>query len=387
MIEKAAVRFAACVCMLVVSAVATAQTSYELGRGLRVDSGGGVRWQFGGRFHIDSASFDPDLTPLADNADFRRARASLRVRVHDDWRVVADYDAGGVIRGWKNLYGQYRGLNHVRLTFGNQLVPFSMQEQTSSSDLGFLERALPDALSPGILTGVAFQTVKRHFSLSAGAFSNAVGNQEQRQADGHSLAFRITTAPIRHRKSVLRLGAAVEIRDLDTMTVRFRVRPESYMTSQRLVDTGTISGVDSVRTVGLEAGGKKGPFSIRTEYMRAQLSRPTASELTFGGAYVAASYLLTGESVDYDRRQGTFGGVRPKHRFGAIELVARASQVDLTDADVLGGVERNRSIGLNWYLPKSLRIMLDYVTIEARPNRNGFDESPKVLQFRFQVNL
>jgi phosphate-selective porin OprO/OprP len=383
-------RGALSICLGIVASTAVcAQPSFEAGDGWRGEAANGdLSWRLGGRFHLDSAQYDADITPLEDDTDLRRARLSFRAQLREDWRFAADYEFADVGTGWKSLNAQYRGWDDWRMTIGNQIVPFSMEENTGSDELGLLERALPNALSPGILTGVSFQTLGRRWAFTGGAFANELSDQERRRADGQSIALRFTTSPIRNDDTVLHLGIATELREIDDSIIRLRARPESYLTRQRLIDTGSIAGVDGLDTLGLEIGGKRGPFSIRAEYIRATAARAAAlTDVNFDGGYVAVGYVLTGESLSYSRRSGTFGGIEPRGRFGAVELVARTSSLDLTDSDVLGGFERNHSIGVNWYLRDSLRFMVNFVEIDASPNRDGVDESPSVIQLRFQANL
>jgi phosphate-selective porin OprO/OprP len=107
--------------------------------------------------------------------------------------------------------------------------------------------------------------------------------------------------------------------------------------------------------------------------------------LRFGGGYVYASWFLTGESRRY--RGGRFRGVRPQGRFGAWELAARYSVVDLGDGMVEGGRERNLTLGLNVYPVAWGRVMLDYVHARADGVAGGQGESADVLQGRLQVTF
>lgn len=365
-----------------------AQTSFEPGDGWRGETeSGNFDWQLSGRLHLDSASFSDDVTPLEDETEMRRARLIFRAGLRDAWRFTADYEFSTNAPGWRGLNAQYRGWDEWRVTIGNQIVPFSMEEITSSSEIAFIERALPNALSPGFLTGVSFQTVGRQWTFTGGAFADELSDQERRKADGQSVAFRFTATPVRHDESVLHFGIATELRDIGDGSVRLRSRPESYLTDQRLVDTGTLTGIGALDTLGLEIGGKHGPFSVRTEYIRSRAAGTGIEDLAFNGAYVAISYVVTGESVDYNRRSGTFGGVEPRRRSGAVEIVARMSSLDLSDGSARGGVERNRSLGVNWYLRERLRLMVDFVAIDAEPNRNGVNESPNMVLLRFQAEL
>ena len=66
-----------------------------------------------------------------------------------------------------------------------------------------------------------------------------------------------------------------------------------------------------------------------------------------------ASWFPTGETRPYIAEIGNFGQIVPKHDYGAVELAARLSRIDLTDKDITGGVEQNITFGVNWYLPSA----------------------------------
>lgn len=64
-----------------------------------------------------------------------------------------------------------------------------------------------------------------------------------------------------------------------------------------------------------------------------------------------------------------------------------AARIDLTDHEVLGGIERNRAIGINWYVGQRFRVMMERIDIAAEPNSAGIDEHPSILQMRLQATL
>lgn len=94
------------------------------------------------------------------------------------------------------------------------------------------------------------------------------------------------------------------------------------------------------------------------------------SDPLFWGLYGYASYFLTGETRPYSRQSATFGHVEPrdplwlfsevswncrKAGWGAWEVGARYSHVDLSDGDYSGGRMEGLTAGLNWHWNRNIR--------------------------------
>ena len=133
-----------------------------------------------------------------------------------------------------------------------------------------------------------------------------------------------------------------------------------------------------------------GPFSAQVEYLHEFVDRNTVGgDLDFWGLYGTASYFLTGEHRIYGKRVGVFGRVIPKQDFrpweghwGAFQVAARVSYLDLDDEDINGGRQTNLALGLNWYLFPNFRIMLNY--IHAHVASQGGED---IGQMRLQIDL
>ena len=48
----------------------------------------------------------------------------------------------------------------------------------------------------------------------------------------------------------------------------------------------------------------------------------------------------------------------PSSRWGAVELAARLSELDLSDGNIIGGEETNLTFGLNWDINQNVRCMV-----------------------------
>jgi phosphate-selective porin OprO/OprP len=177
--------------------------------------------------------------------------------------------------------------------------------------------------------------------------------------------------------------------DTEDNEARFRAHPEAR-SDNRWIDTGTIVGADWYQIAGLEAVYNEGPLQIVGEWMTNWTQRDAAiagtpADLRFQGGYVYVSYFLTGEHIPWDRDSGQLGRVQPFtpwtpwrpsgcKGWGALNVAARYSYMDLTDENVLGGMEQNGTVALNWHWTAYAKLQYDvgYGQIEDHAPVGGF---------------
>ncbi len=106
---------------------------------------------------------------------------------------------------------------------------------------------------------------------------------------------------------------------------------------------------------------------LQTEARFAVVNQIGGPVLFFPGAYVTASYLMTGESHPYDRKHGIFRQPIPHRDFelgrggGAWELALGWAFIDLDDQNVAGGQGQTFTLGMNWYLHRYMKIQLNLI--------------------------
>jgi phosphate-selective porin OprO/OprP len=136
------------------------------------------------------------------------------------------------------------------------------------------------------------------------------------------------------------------------------------------VDTGdpdTPGGfaADSSLTYNLEASWRRGPIWLLGEYTHNDVNAPDVGNPDFTGYFLTASWALTGEMRGYNRQSGIFNPLpvaRSVYRggWGAWEVAARWSAIDLTDGLVEGGEMEIVSLGLNWWLSPIFNVNVNY---------------------------
>ena len=375
---------------------------------------GGFKAQVGGRVQVDSAWYSDDEGMLGDGTEIRRARLFMSGTVWNDWHFKGQYDFAGNSTSVKDAYIKYTGLGDIigfpmAATFGHVKEAFSLEEQTSSKYITFMERALPvEAFAPGRNVGFAVNShgklLNGGWTATGGIFGEGLDGGPGGSIDeGYGGVGRLTIAPIAEKTRALHIGGAIEHRELkDSLgaaaTFRVRSRPESHIADARLVSatlfTSPAAGTKfegNVTRYGAELAGVWGPFSAQGEYIKADYDINTAGgmDADFDGWYAYTSWFITEESRNYSARKGAFGRVQPngivgKGGIGAWELGSRFSYLDLNDGLVRGGREKNWTLGLNWYATPSIRFMANYIFVDAD---GGANINPNIFQVRGQVDF
>lgn len=330
-----------------------------------------------------------------------------------DWaqfKVDADF---ANIREFKDNYIRFTKVPLIGfITLGHSKEPFSLEESTSLKATTFMERALPvKAFAPGRNIGIRHYrpALDQRVTWGVGAFLNTgsfgtvgEGKDQLSEANGWNITGRLTYLPWYEQEGrrLFHLGFSYShlFRDENDPDFRevTRTRPETRLTDDRLVDTGEFL-TDSMDLINLESAIVKGPLSFQGEYFHAFENAGALGNPNFWGFYLFCSYFITGEHRNYGRQSGMFFRLQPKHDFrfrqggwGAWEVAARFSHVDLNGGGIRGGKEANFTAGLNWYLNQKTRFMFNYIRarVKDRETPPAVDSGrAHILQARFQIDF
>jgi len=349
------------------------------------------------------ADFPINNEPSGAAPTLREARLIFYRSFGQKWsaKVQANYNNQGAFE-IGDSYFVYTGWKTAGVKLGVFSPNYSLESLTSRTALTFMERALPvEALSERRSTGVGLIKRTPKSILEAGAYFLSP-DQDGQKEKGQAVVLRYVHAPLEADRGWgpfgghgIWSGFSLSYRtNAKGPNTQFRSLPEVGVVDDYFVDTGAIDGADTIIRLGLEANQVKGPFSWQAEILTAKVDRENESSTFFYGGYFFASWFLTGETRNYNPGTGVFDYVTPNSPvgnggWGAWEVALRASTVDLNDKDVIGGQERNLTLGVNWYLNQRLRVQANLIKVldVKRPGSQFDGEDPIIVAVRLQWYL
>lgn len=323
---------------------------------------GDIEVELSGRFMYDYDSFDGVYTEDGLNesdSELRRARLGFEAD-YNDWRLnySAEYNDQESSYDTKNAYIRYSGFDFGNITLGRSKEPFGLERMTSSRHIASIERSMAsDAFTPGRNLGLKLTRNAENYSFTTGIFE---AEEDQGTKTGRAWTTRFTAIPWQSHDSMLHVGLAASLRDLDG--ARFDIdEPAEVHTASDIVISDNINDADTVDLTGLELAFASGPFSLQGEYFQADVESEDQNA-EYSGSYILGGYFLTGESRRY--RNGEFGRVQPSSNMGAWELVARYSELDAY-FDGEGDRANVLTLGVNYHSNEHFKVMANYLDTEV----------------------
>jgi len=311
-----------------------------------------------------------------------------------------------------DTYVQLKGLPSLggekgQLRIGHFREPFSLEELTRTPSLTFLEKSLSNVFVPSRNLGVQWSEAllgepnQERLTYAVGVFKttdNWPSSNDSDEDRGYNITGRVTGLPWYeyNGEHLWHVGAAYSHANPDGAVLGFDARPETRLSLFKYAAADSIASLfrlrdaraDDLDLYNLESALVLGPLSLQGEYTLADVKTTFDGDHSFDGYYLQASYFLTGEHRPYRNSTGTFDRVRPAKNFGlgaedgwgAFEVAARYSNVNLTDGAIRGGQHDATTAGVNWYLNPNTRLSLDYIynTVDNDLYDGDFD----VLQLR-----
>jgi phosphate-selective porin OprO/OprP len=256
-----------------------------------------------------------------------------------DWRLDVPTFAGTTL----SIGKQKEPISMERLM---GLIYDPMQERSTVSD------ALLPARNVGImLSGTGFD---QRMTWAGGVFNDWIDTGDSPGDSATQYIGRVTWLPLitEDESNLLHLGLGM--RYSNAKEGAFVATEPEFNQSPLFVDTGFFEP-DSVLIYDFEASWRRGPFWLAGEYLLSDSDDPKLNNPDVSGYHVTASWVLTGETRDYNRKSGIFNPLSVtrsvyQNGSGTVEASARWSELDATDGLLDGGELEVFSLGLNWWL-------------------------------------
>lgn len=368
----------------------------------------GAYTQADGRFFVNDAQ-DRNISQFL----FRRVRPDIQGTVfrYFDFRLVPDF-AGSSFTLF-DAYVDYTQFPWAKLRAGKLKPPVGLERLQSATALGFVERGQPTNLVPTRDNGVQLfgDFWGSALSYQLGIFNGVPdsGNSATDLNDDKDFAGRVFTQPFKPFDIVPLRGLGVGMagsygheRGTSTatstssgLTAGYRSFGQaSYFT---YVGSTAANASATPPTPFIPAAVAQGtlsrwspqgyyyygPFGFLGEYVSSQ------QEIVYKGQkanventawQVAGSYVITGEPASY-KGVSPFQPFDPvEGKWGAIEVAARYGELKIDDvAFDKGFASRTASaskaeewvIGANWYLNKSIKLVLNYAQTDFKDGGGG----------------
>jgi phosphate-selective porin OprO/OprP len=390
---------------------ATSVTSGRDGFSFR-SADGAYQLRLRGYVQLDGRFFqEDDERPATDTFLLRRVRPIFEGTVFKifDFRIMPDFGGGTTVL--QDAYVDARFSPKLKVRAGKFKPPVGLERLQSGTDLLFVERAFPTNLVPNRDLGIQL-----HGDLARGNVNWAVGvfngvpdgsSGDADSNDGKEIAARLFFQPFLADAGPwkgLGFGVAATTGDQEgTLTstglAGLRTPAQQTFFSYRSDATaaGTVIADGDRFRLSPQGYLYRGRFGLLTEYVisRQEVRRAdVAKELENTSWQVATSWVLSGG-------EPSFRGVSPKTNFdpaagtwGAFELTARYSVLEVDEdtfpvfANLASSAESAEAwaLGLNWYLNRNVRLVLDYERTQFEGGAaTGDREDENILFSRFQI--
>lgn len=362
----------------------------------------GAQWQFEGLLQGDHTAFDGRPAGLRDDSELRRAELVLKGS-RGPWDWSAGYDVSSRNDKWLDVTLRRRlgavddaaataGRGHLAL--GQFKHYLGLEELGSSRHNDFIAKAMATStFAIGRRLGLGASWSAGPWWLGGSGFGRELGSDGAR---GNGVSVRAAWAPWQEEGRIVHLGLSGLDRSSGGDSARWRSRAgfEPALLPS-LVDTGTVSAVDRIRTLGLEAAWAPGPLKLQGEYLAGRLRRggqeaPAGDtravpdgDFRAHGWYLSGLWNLSGDAWRY--RNGIVGPIPPDEGASVWQLAARLEGLDLDDGGYAGGHARVLTLGGNWYWGRHLKLSLNHVRSQVRqPDRSAL--SARAVVARLQLH-
>lgn len=357
------------------------KTDYRVWFDVRIQADGAVF--FGAPdFCADQLDGKDNPNHIGSGMNIRRSRFAIKAQLDKNWYGEFDTDWSSGIPEIKDAILEYTGVPGLSLRAGNFKEEFSIQRNTTSRYLMFMERAMPTYLAPSRHLGFNAHYSRNWFWISAGVFGPELAGPEEMTAMednnkdlgrdvGLSYTGKLVFRPLYKSKDAsLHIGGAVSYREPKTTgtdgygVARYSTRNSTSVNRKKYLDTDVIPGLDHEIAWTAELAGHCKGLRYETAYIaRGAFLNKSTNNLDpqwAKGWYAQASWLLFGGRQNYDSFGAKYTRVSEPNKWGNLEIAARYDFCDFNTKDYFGGSGESYTFGINYYPTWNVKIMLNY---------------------------
>ena len=350
------------------------------------------------RVQADGAVFFGEpLNPIGNGTSIRRARFGIKTYFLNHWYGEFDMDISNSELEVKDAYLEYNFKKYsenggLQLRVGNFKEPFSLEMNTTSRYLTFIERANVVAIfAPSRHIGTMASYQKNWFVGYAGIHFQDIGGLEERtfsednnkdygMDEGYSFTGRMALMPFYNNPDYgIHLGAAASYRTPTTEqeipgTIRYSTRSLTSINRKKYIDSDDIANVDHALLGGLEFAAYYKGLRFQGEYIMNNVTiKNDGGTEKFSGFYVFGSWILFGGKHQYNTNDGEFTQVGRGKKWGDIELAFRYDYLTLNSRmeGIMGGAGDGYTFGINYHANDNVKIMLNYALLNHDRYANG----------------
>lgn len=352
--------------------------------------------------------YDKNLTTIGNGMSFRRTRFAVKTQINKDWYAEFDTDWTSGTPEIKDAILQYDGIENLQIKMGNFKENFSIQRNSTSRYLLFMERAMVTYLAPSRHMGVNFRYNTPALWLSAGVFGPEIKGAEEQTAmeDGNkdygldaglSYTGKLVWRPLhKMTNGSLHVGAAVSYREPKVTStdgynaIRYSTRNSTSINRKKFLDTDAIPYLDHELLWTVELAGHYEALRYEAAYISRQAfidieKNPQGKDLRpASGWYVQAGYMLFGGKQNYDASGAKYTRCTRGKDWGDLELAVRVDQLNLNlNKYYMGGSAMQYALGLNYYPIENVKFMINYqfadndIFANGKGAQDGTDKTAK----------
>jgi phosphate-selective porin OprO and OprP len=365
------------------------------------------RFEIGGRLDNDWSWMTADdkiktTFGIKDGTEYRRARISLAGTFYEHVIFKTEYDFAKGDASFRDLFFGVKEIPVLgTIRTGHFYESFMMDDMMSTNYNMCIETSASNVFAPKRNTGIAASNavLNNRLTWTLGVFKETGNYGESGTKGGSNITGRITGLPWHPDKTkLLHLGFSYSYRNPQT-AVQYKIGPESHL-APVFLDTGAFDA-RHINLANGEFAFLYGPFTFQAESVNAICERDQTDDLNFSGCYAQAGFMLTGESRSYNEANACFAAVKPNKYFlskeggfGALEIVARYSTVDLNSKEIQAGELGDLTVGLNWFWNANTKVMFNYIRSNLKDAYVGQEEfsmidseSSDIFVVRFHIDF